>query len=50
MADIMPQVKEKLGEFPDSKAGHHWLFWLSLVAVGAATVHGLNQIRRGKTL
>lgn len=48
MADILPTVKQTLGDFPESKAGKHWLFWLSLLAVGAASVHTLNAIRRGK--
>jgi len=50
MADILPEVKKKLKEFPESKAGKHWLFWLSLLAVGATSVHVLNSIHRGKTL
>jgi len=50
MADILPTVKEKLEEFPESKAGKHWLFWLSLAAVGFASIHSLNAIRRGKSL
>lgn len=50
MPDILPKVKEKLQDFPESKAGKHWLFWLSLLAVGAASVHALNAIRRGKPI
>jgi hypothetical protein len=43
-------VQETFHKVPESEAGKHWLFWLSLVAVSLTVVHTLNQIKKGKGL
>lgn len=43
-------IQEKFHSIPESPAGKHWLFWLSLAAVSFTVVRTLQQISKGKGL
>lgn len=45
-APVKPTVAEQIKAFPESKSGRHWLYWLSLAAVGLTVASALNRLRK----
>lgn len=48
MSDVLKPIGDKFHSVPESSAGKHWLYWISMLAAGLTVAHVLRQIHRGK--